>query len=166
MENSGSYNQQLSLWKTTSNDKLRNSKIDILWGMFKRENVDYPELIWEDIAYQIDHKKEKRSRRENMTYPRFTKIFINHFLKQHKSLTNINYQRYHTINGDGIVSRMFVRIGEDYQEYELPIPETMLIEATKQSESYQMFINYSTGQILPKKSRGKGLQGKKTTDDS
>nr|GEX66487.1 hypothetical protein [Tanacetum cinerariifolium] len=157
MENSGSYNQQLSLWKTTSNDKLRNSKIDILWGMFKRENVDYPELIWEDIAYQIDHKKEKRSRRENMTYPRFTKIFINHFLKQHKSLTNINYQRYHTINGDGIVSRMFVRIGEDYQEYELPIPETMLIEATKQSESYQMFINYSTGQILPKKSRGKAI---------
>nr|GEZ31692.1 hypothetical protein [Tanacetum cinerariifolium] len=32
-----------------------------------RENVDYPELIWEDIAYQIDHRKEKRSRRENMS---------------------------------------------------------------------------------------------------
>nr|GEV78698.1 hypothetical protein [Tanacetum cinerariifolium] len=26
------------------------------------ENVDYPELIWEDFAYQIDHRKEKRSR--------------------------------------------------------------------------------------------------------
>ncbi|GJY04237.1 retrovirus-related pol polyprotein from transposon TNT 1-94 [Tanacetum coccineum] len=50
--------------KTTSNDKLRKSIIDILWGMFKRENVDYPELIWEDIAYQIDHRKEKRSRRQ------------------------------------------------------------------------------------------------------
>nr|GFA58657.1 ulp1 protease family, C-terminal catalytic domain-containing protein [Tanacetum cinerariifolium] len=49
--------------KTTSNDKLRKSIIDILWGMFNRENVDYPELIWEDIAYQIDHKKEKRLRR-------------------------------------------------------------------------------------------------------
>ncbi|GJT97280.1 hypothetical protein Tco_1092798 [Tanacetum coccineum] len=33
-------------------------------------------------------------------------------------------------------------------------------------ESYQMFIKYSTGQILLKKSRGKGSQGKKTTDDS
>ncbi|GJW45707.1 hypothetical protein Tco_0077353 [Tanacetum coccineum] len=58
--------------KTTSNDKLRKSRIDILWGMFYRENVDYPELIWEDIAYQIDHRKEKRSRRENMPFPRFT----------------------------------------------------------------------------------------------
>ncbi|GKB82860.1 hypothetical protein Tco_0949755 [Tanacetum coccineum] len=75
------------------------------------ENVDYPELIWEGIAYHIDHGKEKRSRRENMPYPRFTKIIINHFLKQHKSLTNLNYQYYHTIKDDGIVSRLkFVRI--------------------------------------------------------
>ncbi|GJU99218.1 hypothetical protein Tco_1328489 [Tanacetum coccineum] len=60
----------------------------------------------------------------------------------------------------------FVKIGEDYQEYRLSIPETMLTEAIKQSESYQMFIKYSTGQIPPKKSRGKGLQRKKTADES
>ncbi|GJY24310.1 hypothetical protein Tco_0397968 [Tanacetum coccineum] len=48
--------------RLASNDKLRKSRIDILWGMFNRENVDYPKLIWEDLAYQIDHKKEKRSR--------------------------------------------------------------------------------------------------------
>ncbi|GJT59152.1 hypothetical protein Tco_1002685 [Tanacetum coccineum] len=89
--------------KMASNDKLGKSRIDILWGMFERENVNYPELIWEGIAYHIDHKKEKRSRRENMPYPRFTKIIINHFLKQHKSLTNLNYQYYHTIKDDGIV---------------------------------------------------------------
>nr|GEX11921.1 hypothetical protein [Tanacetum cinerariifolium] len=50
-----------------------------MWGMFKREYVEYPELIWEDIAYQIDHRKEKRSRCENMPYPRFTKIIIIRF---------------------------------------------------------------------------------------
>ncbi|GJR44699.1 retrovirus-related pol polyprotein from transposon TNT 1-94 [Tanacetum coccineum] len=104
------------------------SRIDILWGMFKRENVNYPELIWEDLAYQIDHRKEKRSRRKNM-------------LK-------------------------FVRIGKDYQEYRLPITETMLTKAIKQTESCQMFINYSTGHIRLKKRRGKGSQGKKTTEDS
>ncbi|GKD91361.1 hypothetical protein Tco_1366868 [Tanacetum coccineum] len=82
------------------------------------ENVDYPKLIWEHLAYQIDHRKEKRSRRK------------------------------------------------DYQEYRLSIPKTMLTEAIKQSESYQMFIKYSTGQIPPKKSRGKGSQRKKTADDS
>ncbi|GKA92139.1 retrovirus-related pol polyprotein from transposon TNT 1-94 [Tanacetum coccineum] len=89
-----------------------------------KENVDYPELIWEDLAYQIDHMKEKRSRCENMPFPRFTK------------------------------------------EYGLSILETMLTEAIKQSESYQMFIKYSTGQIPLKKSRGKVSQRKKTADDS
>ncbi|GKC49314.1 hypothetical protein Tco_1072059, partial [Tanacetum coccineum] len=59
---------------------------------------------------KIDHRK-KRSRHENMPFPRFTK---------------------------------FVKIGEDYQEYGLLILETMLTEAIKQSESYQMFIKYST----------------------
>ncbi|GJW69515.1 hypothetical protein Tco_0126432 [Tanacetum coccineum] len=99
--------------------------------------------------------------------PGFTKVIINHFLKQHKSLSNIKYQHYHTIKDDGIVSRLkFVRIEEDYQEYGLAIPDVMLNDAIKQSESYQMLIKYSTGQIPPKKSRGKCLQGKKTVDDS
>ncbi|GKF31251.1 hypothetical protein Tco_0101049 [Tanacetum coccineum] len=123
--------------KTASNEKLRKSRIDKLWGMFNRENIDYPELIWEDFAYQIDHKKEKRSRRENMPYPQFTKIIINHFLKQHKSLTNLNHKHYHTIKDDGIVSRLkFIRIGKDYQEYGLRIPDVMLTDAIRKSELY------------------------------
>ncbi|GJY31017.1 hypothetical protein Tco_0414512 [Tanacetum coccineum] len=40
--------------KSTSNDMLRKSKIDILWGMFYMENFDYLELVWEDFAFQID----------------------------------------------------------------------------------------------------------------
>ncbi|GKC16895.1 hypothetical protein Tco_1013677 [Tanacetum coccineum] len=47
------------------------------------------------------------------------------------------------------------KLREYYQEYGLPIHETMLIEAIKQSESYQMFIKYSTGHFRPKKSTGK-----------
>ncbi|GKE08554.1 hypothetical protein Tco_1412105, partial [Tanacetum coccineum] len=31
--------------KTASNDRLRKSRTDIMWGMFYRENVDYPEFI-------------------------------------------------------------------------------------------------------------------------
>ncbi|GJV84796.1 hypothetical protein Tco_1524694 [Tanacetum coccineum] len=120
--------------KTTSNDKLRKFRIDILWGVLYRENVDYPKLIWEDLAFQIDHRKEKRLRRENMPFPRFTKSIINHFLKQHKSLSNVKYQHYHTIKDDGIVSRLnFVRIGEDYQEYGLAIPKET-VDVSKESE--------------------------------
>ncbi|GJT31389.1 hypothetical protein Tco_0911664 [Tanacetum coccineum] len=151
--------------KTASNDKLRKSRIDILWGMFYRENVDYPSLIWEDIAYQIDHRREKKSRRENMPYPRFTKVIIDYFLSKLKSLKKLKFQHFHTIKDDGVVSRLkFVRMGEDFQQYGLAIPATMLNNEIIQSESYKMFILYSTGQIPPKKSRGKGSQGKKTAD--
>ncbi|GKE73404.1 hypothetical protein Tco_1535445, partial [Tanacetum coccineum] len=58
----------------------------------------------------------------------------------------------------------FVRIGKDYQEYRLPIPEMMLTDGMKQSESYHMFIKCFTGQIPPKKSIGKGSHRKKTVD--
>ncbi|GJS43295.1 hypothetical protein Tco_0568338 [Tanacetum coccineum] len=102
-----------------------------------------------------------------MPYPRFTKVIIDHFLKQQKSLFSLMQQHYHTIKDDGIVCRLkFVRIGEDYQEYGLRIPDTMLTKEIKRSEAYQMFYKYSTGQIPTKKSRGKGSQGKKTVDTS
>nr|GEX36875.1 hypothetical protein [Tanacetum cinerariifolium] len=79
--------------------------------MFYRENVDYPELIWEHLAYQIDHKKDKRSRRKNMPFLRITKVIINYFLKQHNPLSNLKFQHYHTIKDDSNVCRLkFVRI--------------------------------------------------------
>ncbi|GJV42466.1 retrovirus-related pol polyprotein from transposon TNT 1-94 [Tanacetum coccineum] len=68
------------------------------------ENIDYPELIWEDFVFQIDHKMENKSRRETMPFPRFTKVIINHFLSQHKSLSKLKFQHYHTIKDDGIES--------------------------------------------------------------
>ncbi|GKA88654.1 hypothetical protein Tco_0810418 [Tanacetum coccineum] len=125
MENSGSHYQQVSLWDDC-NDRLRKSRINILM--------------------------EKKSRRETMPFPRFTKVIINHFLSQHKSLSKLKFQHYHTIKDDGIVNKLkFVRIREDYQEYGLPIPDMMLNDKIKQSESYQMFLKYSTGLIPPKK---------------
>ncbi|GJU05486.1 hypothetical protein Tco_1121916, partial [Tanacetum coccineum] len=38
-----------------------DTTLTIVEGL-QRDNADYPELIWEDLAYQIDHRKEKRSR--------------------------------------------------------------------------------------------------------
>ncbi|GKE19038.1 hypothetical protein Tco_1426615, partial [Tanacetum coccineum] len=62
--------------KTASNDKLRKSRIDIL--------------------------REKKSRRENMPYPRFTKVIIDYFLSKHKSLKKLKFQHFHTIKDDGV----------------------------------------------------------------
>ncbi|GJU27122.1 hypothetical protein Tco_1165743 [Tanacetum coccineum] len=45
--------------KIMSNDRLRLSRIEILWGMYHNENVDYAALIGEDLQYQIDHRRSK-----------------------------------------------------------------------------------------------------------
>ncbi|GJZ28934.1 retrovirus-related pol polyprotein from transposon TNT 1-94 [Tanacetum coccineum] len=90
--------------KISSNDRLRQSTVGILWGMFYRKN------------------------------------------------------------DDGVIQRLkFVNKGEDFQEYGRAIPDTMLTDEIKQSKAYQAFIAYSTGLIPPKKTRGKGSQGKKQT---
>nr|GEW66621.1 hypothetical protein [Tanacetum cinerariifolium] len=62
--------------KTGSNDRLRKSRIDIL--------------------------KEKKSRRKTMPFPRFTKVIINYFLSQYKSLSKLKFQHYHTIKDDEV----------------------------------------------------------------
>ncbi|GJY27588.1 hypothetical protein Tco_0403355 [Tanacetum coccineum] len=69
MENSAAISNMYLSSKAASNDRLRKSRIDILCGMFYRENVDYPKLIWEDFAFQIDYKQLKKGRRENVPYP-------------------------------------------------------------------------------------------------
>ncbi|GJY79931.1 hypothetical protein Tco_0492682 [Tanacetum coccineum] len=119
--------------KTASNDKLRKSRIDILWGMFKRENIDYPELIWEDLATKIDTKKKKQYVKQAISG---SQNHINHFLKLHKSLINLNYQHY------------------------VPLQLRMMVLILSN------VISILASQIHPKKSRGKCSQGKKTTDGS
>ncbi|GJW06630.1 hypothetical protein Tco_1569053, partial [Tanacetum coccineum] len=98
-----------------------------------------------------------------MPYLKFTKIIINYFLSQHKSLTKKKPSYINTIKDDGVLNRLkFVRTGKDFQEYGQAITDTMLTDDIKNSEAYQAFIGYSTGLIPPKKSRGKGSQGKKS----
>ncbi|GJU32372.1 hypothetical protein Tco_1175961 [Tanacetum coccineum] len=153
-----------TIYGTPSKFLLANKKCIFDAKVFRKILAICPRVEGEEFT-KIDHKKERKSRRETMPITRFIKVIINHFLSQQKSLFKLQFQHYHTIKDDGIVSRLeFIRIGEDYQEYGLSIPDMMLNDAIKRLESYQMFLKYSTGQIPPKKSRGKCSQGKKTTD--
>ncbi|GJT79586.1 hypothetical protein Tco_1053928 [Tanacetum coccineum] len=67
---------------------------------------------------------------------------------------------------DDVVSRLkiFFKMGRCIQQYGLAIPATILNNEIIQSESYKMFILYSTGQIPPKRAEGKGSQRKKAAD--
>ncbi|GJZ07618.1 hypothetical protein Tco_0541411 [Tanacetum coccineum] len=90
--------------KTTGLDKLCLSRAQILWGMYHQKNVDYVELLWEDLTYQIDNKVYKKQ--EKMYYPCFTKVIIHHFLIQEKSLSWRNRIGMHTSKDDYLINTL------------------------------------------------------------
>nr|GEW09705.1 hypothetical protein [Tanacetum cinerariifolium] len=100
---------------------------------------------------------------------KYTNMYVDHIHQPWRTLEaiiNKCLSRKTTSNNhwESVVVKGTYLAREDYQEYGLPIPDMMLNEEIKRSESYQMFLKYSIGEIPPKKSRGKGSQRKKTAD--
>ncbi|GKC22707.1 hypothetical protein Tco_1024857, partial [Tanacetum coccineum] len=132
--------------KASSNDRLRQSRV--LWGMFYMKNVDYLELIWEDLTYQIDYRQEKLRRWEIILYPRFTKIIINHFLSLNPSIPKGPSSGLHTIKNDGVISTLkFFRIGlippKKSRDVAFKLGKSMrLIEAEEEEASRQVHATH------------------------
>ncbi|GJT79736.1 hypothetical protein Tco_1054078 [Tanacetum coccineum] len=117
-----------------------------------------------DFQYQIDYRQSKIKRREIMPYPRFTKVIIQYFLSQHDFIFKRHGSYINIIKDDGVLGRLkFISKGELTQVYGLPIPDTMVNDEIKNSESYQTYLALSTGTKPLKKGRGKGGKGKRAT---
>ncbi|GKA42396.1 hypothetical protein Tco_0735056, partial [Tanacetum coccineum] len=82
--------------KTTGLDRLRESRAQILWGMYNKKNVDYVALLWEDFMYQADNREISSACKEHMPYLRFTKVIINHFISKDKKISLRNRINLHT----------------------------------------------------------------------
>ncbi|GJX94725.1 hypothetical protein Tco_0349311 [Tanacetum coccineum] len=144
--------------------RLWQSRVEILWGLFHKNNVDFAAFIWEDFQYQIDYWQSKLMRQEIIPYPRFTKIIIYYFLSQHKSISIRQGSYINIIKDDGVLGRLkFIEKRELTQVDGNPIPDTMLNDEIKNSESYQTFLALSTGLVPPKIGRGKGAKEKRET---
>nr|GEV79576.1 hypothetical protein [Tanacetum cinerariifolium] len=76
--------------KSIGLDRLRPSRAQILWGMFYKKNVNFVGLLWEDFQFQADNREISFARKENMTYPRFNKVIINHFISKDKTISMRN----------------------------------------------------------------------------
>ncbi|GJY99648.1 hypothetical protein Tco_0517078 [Tanacetum coccineum] len=87
--------------KVSGLDKIRLSRVQILYEMYYKKNLDFVALIWEDLAYQIDNMDSKKQ--DKMFYPRFTKIIIHHFLDKDKSISIRNRTFMHTARDDSLL---------------------------------------------------------------
>ncbi|GJU99162.1 hypothetical protein Tco_1328433 [Tanacetum coccineum] len=111
-------------------------------GMYHCKNVDFVELLWEDFAFQIDNHLSKGS----MPYPRFTKIIINHFISQNKSISMRNRINLHTARDDSLLGTLkYVSKTKERQVYGALIPKEMINEDILNSTAYQTYFAYASG---------------------
>ncbi|GKA86934.1 hypothetical protein Tco_0808645 [Tanacetum coccineum] len=116
------------------------------------------------LVIKIDNRQTSAKRRDNMPYPRFTKVIIHCFFSKHNSIPKRHNSFINTIKGDGILGKLkYVSEGEDKQMYGMSILDVMMNDDIKDTEAYQTYIALSTGTELLKKGigKGKGLMGKK-----
>ncbi|GKF27465.1 hypothetical protein Tco_0083359, partial [Tanacetum coccineum] len=140
--------------KTIGLDRLRESRAQILWGMFNKKNVDYVTLLWEDFMYQADNKDISPAHKEHMPYPRFTKVIINHLISKDKTISMRNKINLLTVRDDTLLGTLkFVSKTEDYQKYGALILDGMINQDIKDSKAYKTCLDFATGKATPKKAR-------------
>ncbi|GKA31676.1 hypothetical protein Tco_0717981, partial [Tanacetum coccineum] len=140
--------------KTTGLDRLRESRAQILWGMYNKKNVYYVALLWEDFMYQADNREISSARKEHMPYPRFTKVIINRFSSKDKTISMRNMIKHHTISDDSLLGTLkFISKTQDYQQYGALIPDDMINQDIKDSQAYKTYYDFATGKFHPRKAR-------------
>ncbi|GJT74088.1 hypothetical protein Tco_1040813 [Tanacetum coccineum] len=110
-------------------DKIRLSRVQILWGMYYKKNLDFAALIWEDLAYQIDNKDSK---------------------KQDKIMFM------HTARDDSLLGTMrFITRHEDAQIYGVILPKAMMNQTMLDFVAYQTYYAIASGVEPPKSKKPK-----------
>ncbi|GJS62058.1 hypothetical protein Tco_0656842 [Tanacetum coccineum] len=151
--------------KVSGLDKMRLSRIQILWGMFYKKNMDFVALIWEDLAYQIENKNAKKT--DKMYYPRFTKAIISHYIKQNPSISLRNKLFMHTARDDTLLGILkFVSKNEDVQVYGALIPKVMTNQEMMNSELFQTYYAIATGAAPPKTKTQRRADSSKSYEDT
>ncbi|GJV02873.1 hypothetical protein Tco_1336442 [Tanacetum coccineum] len=87
------------------------------------KKVDYVYLLWEDLVYQIENKVSKKNK--DMYYLRFIKVIINHFMSKDQSIPRRN-------------------------KYGAILPDTLTIQAMKESDAYKTYHDFATGKMILK----------------
>nr|GEZ85030.1 hypothetical protein [Tanacetum cinerariifolium] len=112
-------------------------------------NVDFAYLLWEDFVYQIEHKDTKK--RNEMYYPRFTKVIIHHFMSKDPSIPRRNKVNWHYVRDDHMFTTIkLVSRHQNTQQF----GAILLIELTnvdiRNSDAYKEYYAVATGATPPK----------------
>nr|GEY00548.1 hypothetical protein [Tanacetum cinerariifolium] len=125
------------------------SQAQILWGLYRKRNIDYAFLIWEDFVYQMEHKNQMKS--NEMYYPIFTKVIIHHFMTKKPSIPRRNKVNWHYVRDDILFSTIkVVSRHQNTQQYGALLPIELTNDEIKNSKAYKEYYGCATGEAAPK----------------
>ncbi|GKA41526.1 hypothetical protein Tco_0734186 [Tanacetum coccineum] len=117
--------------------------------MYHKKNVDYAYLLWEDFVYQVENKNVKKSNK--MYYPRFTKVIVNFFMTKDQLILRWNSVNWHYAKDDHMFTTIkVVSRHEDTQLYGAILPNELMNEDIRNSESYKEYYAIASGAEPPK----------------
>ncbi|GJZ08040.1 hypothetical protein Tco_0542323 [Tanacetum coccineum] len=82
----------------------------------------------EDVMFQANNRDISSARKENMPYPRFIKVIINHFISKDKTISMRNQINLHTVRDDTLLD-------------------------IKDSKAYKSHLDFATKKATPKKAK-------------
>ncbi|GJW83740.1 hypothetical protein Tco_0156885 [Tanacetum coccineum] len=81
-----------------------------------------------DFMFQASNREISSARKENMPYPRFTKVIMNHFISKDKTISMRNRINIHTVRNDTLLD-------------------------IKDSKAYKTYLDFASGKATPMKAR-------------
>nr|GEY06313.1 hypothetical protein [Tanacetum cinerariifolium] len=135
--------------KSSGYDSLQLSQAQILWGLYHKRNVDFDYLMWEDFVYQVEHKDTKK--RNEMYYPRFTKVIIHHFMSKDPSILRRKKVNWHYVRDDHMFTTIkLVSRHQNTQLFGSILPIKLTNEDIRNSNAYKEYYAVATGATPPK----------------
>ncbi|GJX01366.1 hypothetical protein Tco_0185279 [Tanacetum coccineum] len=117
--------------------------------MYHKKNVDYAYLLWEDFIYQVENKNVKKS--NEMYYPRFTKVIVNFFMTMDQLIPRRNSVNWYYARDDYMFTMIkVVSMHEDTQLYSAILPNELMNEDIRNSESFKEYYAIASGAEPPK----------------
>nr|GFC07381.1 hypothetical protein [Tanacetum cinerariifolium] len=91
-------------------------------------------LTGKNFVYQVEHKNQKK--RNEMYYPRFTKVIIHHFMTKKPSIPRQNKVNWHYV--------------QNTQQYGAILPIELTTEDIRNTKPYKEYYACATGEAAPK----------------
>nr|GEU80616.1 retrovirus-related Pol polyprotein from transposon TNT 1-94 [Tanacetum cinerariifolium] len=116
---------------------------------FLRHSGEIRRLADEDFIYQVEQKDAKK--RNEMYYPRFTKVIIHYFMPKYPSIPRRNKVNWHYVRDDQMFTTIkLVSRHQNTQQFGAMLPIELTNEDIRNSKAYKEYYAVTTGAAPPK----------------